>query len=197
MNKRIPVFGHPTGLEFSHQTRLAEFTWTKWWALRSHHSMMLEWITTKSSGEFISKMKTWCVMWTKQRNRTTKWAERFSTSKTTTRTHLFPKSWPSLTSSFTGFASNSISRSCCWRPRKDKPGYSRAQRRRKRWVVWTAKPTSSRRPLIKALRLQIPRTGERSTSEGPLEKSIEPTFVLTMAAVSSLARREVRTFTSR
>jgi hypothetical protein len=48
---------------------------------------MLVSITTKSSGEFTSRMKTWSAMLTKQHNRTTKWVERFSISKTTMRTH--------------------------------------------------------------------------------------------------------------
>ena len=85
-NKLIQVFDHLTGLEFSPQTRLAESTWTKWSAPRSHLSMMLVSITTRSSGEFISRMKTLSVMLTKQHSRTTKWVERFSISKTTMRT---------------------------------------------------------------------------------------------------------------
>ena len=72
LNKLILVFAHQTDLEFYLQTKLVESTWTKWSDLKSHHSMMLGLITTKNSGEFTSRMKTWSAMLTKQHNRTTK-----------------------------------------------------------------------------------------------------------------------------
>ena len=58
LNKLILVFDHQTDLEFSLLIKLAEYIWTKWSDLKSHHSMMLELITTKSSGEFTFRMKT-------------------------------------------------------------------------------------------------------------------------------------------
>lgn len=175
------------------QQKLIGITKKRCMALQDLRNMMKTKTITENSGEFTSKTKTWWLISIKLPINVIRWTGKFSTSRTSMKTLLFLKFSPNLINSCTDFVNNSISKSCCWRLKRDKLEFNSFKS--KNALKVSSKASRCMKTLLADR--QTPKTKERSTWEEQPLKLTELTCAHMKVAPSSSARKEARTCISR